>query len=93
VLSPELIALPAHRILPSINRWVRTAWPRHQTLRASIDWSYNLLSLREQVLLRRISVLAKGCSLAAAEFVGAGAYPGGEIDSFASTGFAGTVNQ
>ena len=36
----------------------RTAPPRHRTLRAAIDWSYELLTSREQVLLRRLSVFA-----------------------------------
>ncbi|HLO15714.1 MAG TPA: NB-ARC domain-containing protein, partial [Anaerolineales bacterium] len=36
----------------------RTALPRHQTLRAAIDWSYNLLSEPERALLRRLSVFA-----------------------------------
>ncbi|WP_210164435.1 winged helix-turn-helix domain-containing protein [Bradyrhizobium sp. Ai1a-2] len=34
----------------------RTALPRHQTLRAMLDWSYGLLSNAEQIILRRISV-------------------------------------
>jgi len=37
----------------------RSATPRHQTLRATIDWSYDLLSDLEQVLLRRLSVFAE----------------------------------
>jgi predicted ATPase/class 3 adenylate cyclase len=47
----------------------RTALPRHQTLRAMIDWSYNLLSEPERVLLRRLSVFAGGWRLQAAELV------------------------
>src|SRR5439155_8972105 len=47
----------------------RTALPRHQTLRAAIDWSYDLLSDPERVLLRRLSVFAGGWSLDAAEAV------------------------
>ena len=47
----------------------RTALPRHQTLRALIDWSYNLLSEPERVLLRRLSVFAGGWRLQAAELV------------------------
>jgi predicted ATPase/DNA-binding SARP family transcriptional activator len=43
------------------------ALPRHQTLRASIDWSYNLLSSQEQQLLQRLSVFTGGWSLEAAE--------------------------
>ena len=37
--------------------------PRHQTLRAAIDWSYALLPLDEQILLRRLSVFEAGCTL------------------------------
>jgi predicted ATPase/DNA-binding CsgD family transcriptional regulator len=43
--------------------------PRHSTLRAAIDWSYDLLSPPEQALLQRLSVFAAGCSLASAEAV------------------------
>src|SRR5207247_6587288 len=49
----------------------RTALPRQQTLRALIDWSFDLLSEGEQTLLRRLSVFAGGWTLAAAEAVGA----------------------
>jgi predicted ATPase/DNA-binding CsgD family transcriptional regulator len=45
---------------------------RHQTLRASVDWSHQLLSEAEQALLRRLAVFARGWSLSAAEEVGAG---------------------
>jgi len=47
----------------------RTALPRQQTLRATIDWSYELLSERERVLLRRLSIFAGGASLEATEAV------------------------
>jgi tetratricopeptide (TPR) repeat protein len=50
----------------------RTALPRQQTLRALVDWSYNLLSQSEQALLRRVSVFAGGWTLAAAEAVCSG---------------------
>jgi predicted ATPase/DNA-binding CsgD family transcriptional regulator len=43
--------------------------PRHSTLRAAIDWSYDLLADAEQALLRRLSVFASGCSLASVEAV------------------------
>ncbi len=46
----------------------RTAPPRQQTLRAAVDWSYELLSEPEQILLRRLSVFA-GWSLEMAEQV------------------------
>jgi predicted ATPase len=54
------------RVLTSGNR---TAQPRHQTLRALIDWSYDLLAEDEQALLRWLSVFAGGWSLEAAEAV------------------------
>jgi hypothetical protein len=42
---------------------------RHQTLRAAIDWSYELLSAPERVAFARLSVFAGGCTLEAAEAV------------------------
>ena len=47
----------------------RTALPRHQTLEAMLDWSYDLLSEPERVLLRRLSVFAGSWTLHAAESV------------------------
>jgi non-specific serine/threonine protein kinase len=47
----------------------RAALPKHQTLRATLDWSYNLLSAPERLLLRRLAVFAGGCTLEAAEAV------------------------
>lgn len=41
----------------------------HQTLRAAIDWSYDLLTTPEQILLRRLSVFIGGCSLDEVETV------------------------
>ena len=54
----------------------QTAMPRQQTLRASIDWSHDLLSAGERVVLRRLAVFAGGWTLEAAESVCAG----GEVD-------------
>ena len=50
----------------------RTALPRHQTLQALIDWSYDLLSDAERILLQRLSVFAGGWTLEAAEMICAG---------------------
>ncbi|MFB9837876.1 ATP-binding protein, partial [Actinoallomurus acaciae] len=47
----------------------RTALPRHQTLRAVVDWSWDLLDEPEQVLLRRMSVFAGGATLESVEEV------------------------
>ncbi|WP_439658492.1 BTAD domain-containing putative transcriptional regulator [Lentzea sp. HUAS TT2] len=50
----------------------RTALPRHRTLRAMVDWSWELLSDAERVVLRRLSVFAGGAGLDAAEKVCSG---------------------
>lgn len=55
----------------------RTGLPRHQTLRALIDWSYDLLTTPEQSMLQRLSVFAGGWTLEAAEVVCAG----GEVNT------------
>lgn len=47
----------------------RTALPRQQTLRALIDWSYDLLSEKEKLLFQQLSVFSGGWSLEAAEAV------------------------
>ena len=58
----------------------RTALERHQTLRAAIDWSYNLLPPDEQILFRRLSVFIGGWTLEAAESVcSEGAITGGDV--------------
>ncbi|WP_030987560.1 BTAD domain-containing putative transcriptional regulator [Streptomyces sp. NRRL S-1813] len=50
----------------------RTALPRHKTLRAAVDWSWELLTDAERRALRRLSVFSGGASLEAAERVCAG---------------------
>jgi len=47
----------------------RTALPRQQTIRASIDWSWNLLAENERALLRRLSIFAGGWTFEAAQAV------------------------
>lgn len=47
----------------------RMALPRQQTMRATIDWSYNLLTLTEQRLFERLSVFAGGATLTTAASV------------------------
>ncbi|MFZ0665951.1 MAG: adenylate/guanylate cyclase domain-containing protein [Acidimicrobiales bacterium] len=47
----------------------RSALPRHQTLRGVVDWSYDMLTEPERVLLRRLSVFSGGFELDAAENV------------------------
>ena len=63
----------------------RGAADRHQTLRAAIDWSFQLLTEPEQALLSRLAVFAGGCTLEAAEAVcgGDGIDPGMVFDLLA----------
>jgi predicted ATPase/DNA-binding CsgD family transcriptional regulator len=63
---------------------LRAAPQRHQTLAATLDWSYDLLSEKERILLRRLAVFAGGWTLEAAEVVcaGDGIKPAEIIDLF-----------
>jgi predicted ATPase/DNA-binding CsgD family transcriptional regulator len=67
-LSVEQIGARLADRFALLTRGDRTAPPRHRTLRATIDWSYDLLTSQEQMLLRRLSVFA-GWSLEMAEEV------------------------
>jgi len=62
-----------------LTRGSRTALPRQQTLQAAIEWSYDLLTEPERILLRRLTVFFGGWTLESAEAVCAGE----TIDSFA----------
>jgi predicted ATPase/DNA-binding CsgD family transcriptional regulator len=71
-LSVEQIAArldDAYRLLTGGRR---TALPRQQTLRATMDWSYSLLSEQERILFRRLSIFAGGCTLEATEAICSG---------------------
>lgn len=69
VLSIEQIARRLDDRFKLLTGGSRTAFERHQTLRAAIDWSYNLLPSAEQVLFQRVSVFVDGWTLEAAESV------------------------
>ena len=58
----------------------RTALPRHQTLRATLDWSYRLLSAAERELLNCLAIFAGAFSLEAARAVVAAGMDASEID-------------
>ncbi|HKJ39770.1 MAG TPA: hypothetical protein VJ972_13415, partial [Anaerolineales bacterium] len=72
VLSAEQIAERLDDRFRLLTGGSRTALPRQQTLRALIDWSYDLLSEPEKVLFRRLAVFVGGCTLEAAESVCSG---------------------
>jgi predicted ATPase/DNA-binding CsgD family transcriptional regulator len=71
-LSVEQIAARLDDRFRLLTGGSRTALPRHRTLRAAMDWSYDLLTERERALLARLSVFAGGWTLEAAETVSAG---------------------
>jgi predicted ATPase len=55
-----------------LTRGRRTALPRHQTLRATLDWSYQLLPASERAVLRRLAVFNRSFTLEAARAIVAG---------------------
>jgi predicted ATPase len=67
--SAEQIAKQLHESFRLLAQGSRTALPRHQTLHASINWSWNLLTESEQRLMRQLSVFAGGWTLEAAQSV------------------------
>jgi predicted ATPase/class 3 adenylate cyclase len=69
VFSAEQIAARLDDRFKLLTGGSRTALPRQQTLRAMIDWSYDLLSEDERTLLRKFSVFAGGWTFEAAEAV------------------------
>lgn len=68
-LSVEQIATRLNDQFRLLTGGSRTALPRHQTLLATMDWSFDLLSNRERMLLRRLAPFAGGFTLEAAESV------------------------
>ena len=76
VFSAEEIATHLEDRFKLLTGGNRAALPRHQTLRALIDWSHELLSQQEQMLFRRLSVFSDGWTFEAAEHVCADAEAG-----------------
>jgi predicted ATPase/class 3 adenylate cyclase len=71
-MSPEDLVARLDQRFKLLTHGSRAALERHQTLRSTIDWSYDLLNPVERQVLQRLSVFAGGCDLAAAEAVLAG---------------------
>jgi predicted ATPase/DNA-binding winged helix-turn-helix (wHTH) protein len=69
VLSPASMRTRLASRLQLLTGGARDLPQRQQTLRATIDWSYDLLSAAEQKLFRRLSVFAGGCTLESVEAV------------------------
>jgi predicted ATPase/class 3 adenylate cyclase len=68
-MTPAELARRLERSFAVLAARRRGGVPHHQTLRATIDWSYQLLAEPEQRLLARLAVFAGGCTLDAAETV------------------------
>ena len=69
VLTPEQLLARLKEPLTVLTGGARDVPPRQQTLRATIDWSYELLDGPAQRLLGDLAVFAGGCTLEAAEVV------------------------
>jgi predicted ATPase/class 3 adenylate cyclase len=72
LFSPQALLARLDQRLTFLTGGARDLPARQQTLRNTIDWSYDLLSADEQALFRRLGVFVGGCTLEAAEAVCAG---------------------
>ena len=72
LLSPQALLARLDRPLNMLTGGARDVPARQQTLRNTIEWSYQLLDAREQRLFRWLSVFVSGCTLEAAEAICAG---------------------
>jgi tetratricopeptide (TPR) repeat protein len=77
VMPAPQIAARLDNIFRLLTGGSRNVQPRQQTLKATMDWSYALLSLVEKLTLQRLSTFAGSCTLEAAESV----LPGEEIET------------
>jgi non-specific serine/threonine protein kinase len=68
-LSVQEIAEQLDECFDLLTGGSRTALPRHQTIRASIEWSWNLLTESERTLMRQLSVFAGGWTLESAQAI------------------------
>ncbi|MGW2438711.1 ATP-binding protein, partial [Streptomyces goshikiensis] len=85
LLTPRQIADRLDDRFRLLTSGSRTVLPRQQTLRAVVDWSWELLDAPERTVLRRLSVFAGGCDLAAAEAVCADATDATDVLDVADT--------
>jgi len=66
-LPPAALLARLEQPLPLLTGGARDLPERHQTLRGTVAWSYDLLSHREKALFRRLAVFVGGCTVAAVE--------------------------
>ena len=71
LFPPQALLARLSQRLTVLTSGARDAPARHQTLRHTIKWSYDLLSMQEQRLFRRLAVFVGGCTLEAIEAIGA----------------------
>ena len=69
MMSPDMLLRRLNRTLDVLTSGARDAPERHQTLRSTIDWSFNMLKGEEQQLFRRLAVFTGNFSLDAVESV------------------------
>ncbi|HRW07647.1 MAG TPA: NB-ARC domain-containing protein, partial [Caldilineaceae bacterium] len=69
VLTAKQIAVRLDDRFQLLKTDTRTALPRNQTLRATLDWSYELLTNEERALLQRLAVFLGGCTVEAVEYL------------------------
>ncbi|WP_406859032.1 BTAD domain-containing putative transcriptional regulator [Streptomyces sp. HUAS MG47] len=85
LLTPQQIADRLDDRFRLLTTGARTVLPRQQTLRAVVDWSWDLLTDPERSVLRRLSVFSGGCDLTAAEAVCTTPTPGGAPEAASDT--------
>ena len=86
LFPPQALLSRLDQRLKTLTGGARDVPARHQTLRSTIDWSYQLLAADEQALFARLGVFAGGCTVEAAEAVcpGTGDFQGNVIDGLAA---------
>jgi predicted ATPase/DNA-binding SARP family transcriptional activator len=72
IYKVEEILKQLHRSFDLLISHTRSVLPRHQTMRTSIDWGWNLLTELERVFIRQLSVFIGGWTLQAAQAIGVG---------------------
>jgi predicted ATPase/transcriptional regulator with XRE-family HTH domain len=98
ILPPAALLTRLERRLPLLSGGSRDAPDRQRTMRDTIGWSHDLLSVQEQTLFRRLAVFAGGFTVEAAEYVGGrfaegGHYAGGEEEGGEIEGLASLLDQ